>query len=133
MNDFIDHCMELLSPVGTVRGRRMFGGHGFYVDDLFLALVIGDRLYLKSDGATRARFEAAGCVAFSYEGAGKTVTTHYFSAPEEAMESPPTMEPWARLALAAALRARAAKPAAAKAVRKASARKGISTSAPRKL
>lgn len=112
--EFVTHCMELLAPLGSVRVRRMFGGHGFYVDDLFLALIAFDRLYLKADGQTRPRFEAAGCAPFVYEGQGKPVTMGYFTAPEDAMESPASMQPWARLALDAALRARAAKKAPAK-------------------
>ena len=92
----------------------MFGGHGFYVDELFLALIAFDRLYLKADAQTRPRFEAAGCEPFVYDGQGKSVTLGYFTAPEDAMESPALMQPWARLALEAALRARAAKKAPAK-------------------
>ncbi|MDE2298313.1 MAG: TfoX/Sxy family protein [Burkholderiales bacterium] len=92
----------------------MFGGHGLYVDDLFVALILSERLYLKVDTATRPDFEAAGCVPFVYAAAGKAVALGYFSAPEEAMESPPLMQPWARRALAAALRARAEKAPARK-------------------
>lgn len=112
--EFVTHCMELLSPLGSVRSRRMFGGHGFYVDELFLALIAFDRLYLKADAQTRPRFEAAGCEPFVYDGQGKSVTLGYFTAPEDAMESPALMQPWARLALEAALRARAAKKAPTK-------------------
>ena len=91
----------------------MFGGHGLYVDDLFIALVIGERLYLKTDAQTRPLFEAAGCEPFVYDSAGKQVSIAYFSAPDDATESPPLMLPWARHALSAALRARVAKPRAA--------------------
>ena len=132
-NEFVSHCCELLAPLGAVRSRRMFGGHGFYVDDIFIALIAYERLYLKSDAVTRAAFEGAGCAPFVYDGAGKSVTLGYFSAPEEAMESPPLMQPWARLALAAALRARATKPRATRPVRKARPRKGSSARAPTKL
>jgi DNA transformation protein len=111
--EFVTHCMELLSPLGSVRSRRMFGGHGFYVDDLFLAIIAFDRLYLKADAQSRPRFEATGCEPFVYDGQGKSVTLGYFTAPEDAMESPALMQPWARLALEAALRARAAKKAPA--------------------
>ena len=112
MNDagFVAHCLELLAAAGPARSRRMFGGHGLYVDDLFVALVIGDRLYLKVDPAGRDAFAAQGCEPFVYEGGGKTVTLGYWSAPAEAMESPALMLPWARRALHAAVAARAEAP-----------------------
>lgn len=104
---------ELLSPLGTVRARRMFGGHGLYVDEVFVAIVVGDDLYLKADDASRPAFEAAGCRPFTYQAAGgRLVALGYCSAPAEAMESPAQMLPWARQALASALRARASKPPA---------------------
>ena len=56
----VDHCLELLAPLGAVRARRMFGGHGLYIDDLFVAIIAFDRLYLKADEATRERFAGAG-------------------------------------------------------------------------
>jgi len=107
--ELVEHCRELLAPLGAVRARRMFGGHGFYVDELFVALIAFGRLYLKADAQSRPRFEAAGCEPFVYDGGGKQVTLGYFTAPDDAMESPALMQPLARLALEAALRARAAK------------------------
>ena len=107
--DFVNHCLELLGPLGAVRARRMFGGHGLYVDDLFIAILADECLYLKVDEDSRAAFEAAGCGPFRYATrSGETGVMSYFSAPDEAIESPMLMQPWARLALAAALRARAA-------------------------
>jgi DNA transformation protein and related proteins len=131
-NEFVAHCLELLGSVGAARSRRMFGGHGIYVDDLFIGLIAYERLYLKTDAATRASFEAAGCQPFVFDAAGKSVSMAYFSAPEEAMESPPLMQPWARLALAAALRARALKPPARAPKPQARARKGSAKAAPKK-
>lgn len=129
-NEFVAHCLELLSPLGAARARRMFGGHGLYIDELFIGLVMLDRLYLKVDAPTRSRFESAGCEPFVYEGYGKPVTMSYFTAPEDAMESPMLMQPWARLAVDAALRARAAKPASAR--RKTSAMPAAAAATPRK-
>lgn len=104
---FAQYCAELLSGLGPVRVRPMFGGHGIYVDDLFLAIVVGETLYLKVDAETLARFEAAGCAPFVYTAKGRgRVSLNYRAAPAEAMESPGLMRPWARLAMEAALRAR---------------------------
>ncbi|MEO6032994.1 MAG: TfoX/Sxy family protein [Burkholderiaceae bacterium] len=110
---FVQHCLDLLGGAGEVRARRMFGGHGVYLDELFVALVIGERLYLKADAQTRARFDGAGCTPFVYQAAGKAVTLGYFSAPTDAIESQALMQPWARLALEAALRARTVRRVAA--------------------
>lgn len=106
---FVDHCLELLAPLGAVRARRMFGGWGLYADDIFVALIAGEHLYLKADAQTQAAFEAEGCTPFVYSAAEKTVSLGYWSAPAEALDAPALMLPWARLALQAALRARAAK------------------------
>jgi DNA transformation protein len=107
----LDHCLELLSSVGRPRARRMFGGQGLYVDDLFIALIAGDRLYLKADAETQPRFESAGATPFEFSAKDRgTVVTSYWSAPEEALDSPEAMRPWAKLAIDAALRKRQAAP-----------------------
>lgn len=106
-------CSELLNALGPVRVKRMFGGHGLYVDEVFIAIIIGDDLFLKTDEQNRLAFEAAGCRPFEFQTAeGKKVAMSYWSAPAEAMDSPAQMLPWARQALASALRARASKPPA---------------------
>ena len=110
---FVDHCLELLAPVGAVRARRMFGGHGLYIDELFVAIVAAERLYLKVDAQTRPSFAAAGGTPFVYDAKSGAVAMSYSSPPAEALESPALMRPWARLAVEAALRARALKAPAA--------------------
>jgi len=117
-NDFAIYCCELLSGVGPCTAKRMFGGFGISTGGLTFALVAdlggGETLWLKADEATRGLFEAQGCGRFTYEmtrnGVRSPHSLGYYSAPEEAMESPALMLPWARLALECALRARAAKP-----------------------
>ncbi len=114
-DDFVDYVIELLGPFGTVVSRRMFGGHGVYLDGLMFALVSEDALYLKADEMNRIEFEQAGCEIFSYARKGKRATLGFFRVPEDAMESPELMLPWARTAYAAALRANAKKQAAGQA------------------
>ena len=111
----VDHCLELLGPIGQVSAQRMFGGHRLRIDGHFVALIIADRLYLKADATTRAQFQAAGCEPFTYAGNGKPVTVSYWTVPPQAMDSPAEMRPWARLALDAALRAQASRRRAASA------------------
>jgi DNA transformation protein len=112
-DDFVDYVLELLGPFGSVGARRMFGGHGMYLDGLMFALVSGDALYLKADDMNRIEFQQAGCEAFSYTRNDRRATLNFFRAPEEAMDSAELMLPWARSAYAAALRAQAKKRVAA--------------------
>lgn len=107
-DDFADHCVELLASAGPVRRRRMFGGHGLYVDDLFVGVIAGERLYLKVDADSAPQFEAAGGERFVYTARERTVALGFWSPPPEAMDSPALMAPWVRLAVQAALAARAA-------------------------
>jgi DNA transformation protein and related proteins len=108
----IDYVMELFGPFGTVRTRRMFGGHGVYLDGLMFAIVMADTLYLKADAMNRGEFEQAGCEPFGYSRKGRRATLNFFRAPDDAMESPELMLPWARTAYAAALRTNAKRRAA---------------------
>lgn len=106
----VEHCIELLGGRPRARALRMFGGHGIYVDGLFLAMVAFERLYLKADSQTQPAFVAAGCQPFTYsKKTGEQQVMAYWTAPDEAMDSPAAMQPWLRLAQACALRAQAAK------------------------
>jgi DNA transformation protein and related proteins len=117
-SDFANYCCELLASAGHCVPKRMFGGFGISTDGLTLAILAdlgdGEKLWLKGDADSRSRYEAAGCARFEYQAKGKTVGVNYFAAPDEAMDSPDAMRPWAALALDCAVRARAAKPPAKK-------------------
>ena len=106
--DFAAYCAELLAPAGEVRSKSMFGGYGLYVDDLFVAIIVGDALYLKADERSRPRFQEAGSRRFEYTRQGKRQGLGFWTAPVEAMDSPALMRPWVQLATNAALRARPA-------------------------
>jgi len=107
--------------------KRMFGGYGISTDGLSIAIVAdlgdGEKLWLKASDETRAQWEAAGCIRFTYtatkDGVPVARGMNYYSAPEDAMDSPHAMAPWARLALEAALAARAPAKAPRKAPEKA--------------
>jgi DNA transformation protein len=108
--EIVTHALELFAPLPGLRVKPMFGGWGFYSEDLFFALVAFDSLYLKADAGSLEKFEAAGCQPFRYTYPdGRTFTMGYWTAPEEALENPAAMLPWARSALDCALRARKAK------------------------
>jgi DNA transformation protein and related proteins len=90
--------------------KRMFGGYGISVDGLTVAILAdlgqGEILWLKASESTRPIFEAQSCARFTYTAKGVPRSVNYYSAPEEAMDSAQAMQPWARLALEAALGAK---------------------------
>ena len=110
---YAEHCVELLGALGAACAKRLFGGHGLYLDGLMVGLIAAEQLYLKTDAETRPRFEASGGRPFVYARRDGKVERHatmsYWTPPPEAIEAPEAMRPWARLALEAALRAQAAK------------------------
>ncbi len=101
--------MELLAPIGRISSRRMFGGAGLYADGMIVGLEVDGALYLKTDDQTRQAFADAGGHPFVYDGKGKPITMRYWTPPDEAMDAPDAMRPWAQRALDAALRSAVAK------------------------
>jgi len=108
-NEFVDYVLEQLSPLGGVRAKRMFGGHGIYLEGLFFALVADDTLYLKADDENRPQFESRGLGPFRYRVKGKERTMSYYSLPDAALEDRAELLTWARPSIEAALRAAARK------------------------
>ena len=106
---FADEVVALLTPLGPVRARRMFGGWGIYHEDLMFALIAWDRLFFRTDEATKDRFAEAGSEPFVYDGKGKPVEMPYWEAPAGSLETPDTLLPWGELGLKAARRVRKAK------------------------
>ncbi|SIQ08961.1 TfoX/Sxy family protein [Pseudacidovorax sp. RU35E] len=112
---FVQSLHEVFSPLGRVEARRMFGGHGLYHQDVMLALVVRDTLYLKADAASQTEFDALGLPAFSYQREGRPATlTSFRQAPETIFDDTEQALHWGRLAYEAALRAHQAKPARAR-------------------
>jgi len=100
----LDWLKELLEGQGRVSVRRMFGGHGIYLDGVFVAIVDEGRPYFKADEHSAGDFRSAGGEPFVFESRGKRIETSYWSVPESAFDSAEDMRPWARLALEAARR-----------------------------
>jgi DNA transformation protein len=95
---------EVFERFGRVSARRMFGGHGIFHEGRMFGLVSGERLYLKTDEESRAKFEAKGLSPFEYMRSGKLTPTSYMEAPPEIYEDREEAARWARLAWEAVLR-----------------------------
>lgn len=103
MNEgLIEHLRDLFEPLGPISARAMFGGHGLYFDGMIIGIIIDEALYVKVDEQTRSHFEAVGSQPYVYDMRGKPLPMSYWSLPEEALDSPQAMLPWARMAIEAA-------------------------------
>ena len=107
-NDFVAFVLEQMSTFGPINAKRMFGGHGLYLDGLMFALIDDDRLYLKVDDQTRTDFVAKQTKPFTYQRKGEAASLSYYEAPSEVFDDKADMLVWARKAYETALRNRAA-------------------------
>ena len=106
---------DLFAPFARVRAKRMFSGHGVYVDDACFALCVMGAVWIKTDDeAERAALKAAGSAPFAYEkSGGKLVTANAFwKLPDAALDDEDELKRWCAPALAAARRTAAQKAAA---------------------
>ena len=105
---FAAYVVDIMSPLGDVTIRPMFGGYNVMVSGMTFALILGGVLYFKTDDTNRASFERAGLKAFSYAKATKTIVTSYFEAPD-CLDDWDALEPWVDGALSVARRAKTRK------------------------
>jgi DNA transformation protein len=117
----VAHALDLLAPAGEATARAMFGGYGVYLDGVMCCLLDDEQLYLKADDQSRPAFLARGCKRWVYPSPNGPMETDYFAPPDETLDDPEKMLPWAREALAAALRKRAAKGSKGRAAKRAAA------------
>ena len=103
-SEFVEYLLEMMSGLGEVRSRAMFGGYGIYMSDLMIGLVADDVLYIKVDDENRADFEAEGSGPFMYNKNGTMMAMSYYELPEAALDNREEMQRWAESGYAAALR-----------------------------
>jgi len=108
-------AVDLLSGMGPVEARRMFGGAGLYADGVMFGLIDDDVIYLKVDEALKADLAGAGARSWIYTErkgpkAGIPQETSYWSLPESALDDPEEACAWGRRSLTAARAIKAAKP-----------------------
>ena len=106
-SDVVAAIVLRLQPLGPVRARAMFGGHGLFLDDRMFALIADGDLYPKVDEATEPAFRAAGAAPFVYDRRGTAATLRYWSMPADPTAEPGRWLEFAAYGLAAAARSRA--------------------------
>ena len=104
----LDYLVDLLVPLGQVRGRAMFGGHGLYLNGAIVGIIVDETLYLKVDDGNRAAFESEAMRPFSYVNKGRRIAMSYWEAPASVIEEPEMLRDWVVRAAAASRRARIA-------------------------
>ncbi|NND50660.1 MAG: TfoX/Sxy family protein [Rhizobiales bacterium] len=94
-----DFLRDVLSGLGPVTIRKMFGGGGVYLDGVMFGLIGDDTLYLKADETSTDRFEAEGKGPFIYQAKDrKPIAMSYWQVPEHLYDEPDELVVWARQA-----------------------------------
>jgi DNA transformation protein and related proteins len=95
-----DWIADVFSRFGPVRTKPMFGGGGFYADNLIFAIWANDTIWLKASPATVPDFEAEGEPQFSFTFAnGRVGQMNYWRVPDRLLDDAEEMAVWARKAL----------------------------------
>jgi DNA transformation protein and related proteins len=103
---------DFFAPFARVRAKRMFSGHGAYVDDACFALVVLGAIWIKTDDlAERAALEAAGSEPFNYTrpDGRHVIMSAFWRLPDAALDDEDELKRWCRPALEAARRTAAEK------------------------
>lgn len=90
----IAFATDLLSGLGPISTRKMFGGLGIYRDGVIFALVSSDgQLFIKATGDLAEQLQAEGAVQFH--------SMPYWSMPDAALDDPAASVAWAQQSLSA--------------------------------
>lgn len=104
---YFDFVEELLSPLGPMTIKRMFGGAGVYSGGVMFALIADDELYLKADRGLADDLVKAGSEPFTFQKKdGQSATMSYYRMPSDGLENSEDACAWARRALDVALKAK---------------------------
>lgn len=104
-DSFVDFLFELLSPLGRITARRMFGKSGLFCDGVMFGMVAEGTLYLRVDEMNRETFrEAETFPPLNYKKGGTTIDLAFWRVPDRLFDEPDELLVWARAALEAATR-----------------------------
>jgi DNA transformation protein len=100
---YVDYILDQLVESGEARPKRMFGGVGIYVDEVFCGIISSSsQFYLRTDDSNRGDFEERGMKQFpGKRGAGMP----YHEVPAEILEDASDLAEWVRKARSAAVAA----------------------------
>jgi len=101
---FADYVLDQLTESGSIVSRKMFGGLGIYVDDVFCAIVgSSNRFYLRVGPKNINDFKKEGMTQFSGRGGAGMP---YYEVPEHVLEDSSILSEWVSKASGEAIRAK---------------------------
>ncbi len=105
--DLLNSILEQMSKFGPFEVKKMFGGVGFFKDDLMFGMIGSDTFRLKVDDHNKAEYEARGMKPMLSKSKGKGMP--YWEVPEDIIDDMDELGRWAQKSFDAALRAKSAK------------------------
>ncbi|HEX6827389.1 MAG TPA: TfoX/Sxy family protein [Burkholderiales bacterium] len=97
---FAAFVLDQLEGLDGVSARRMFGGHGLYLGDVFVGIIHDGRLYFRTDELSRPDYEKLGMKPFRPN--ARQTLKNYLEVPADILESPRRLREWALRARGAA-------------------------------
>ncbi len=99
-DSFAAFVLDQLAEVPGVEARRMFGGHGLYLEQVFFGIVHDGRLYFRTNDGTRDEYLSRGMKPFQPN--ARQTLRNYLEVPPDIIEQPRLLGQWARRAAVAA-------------------------------
>ena len=90
--EFLNHVMDLLTPLGGISNQAMFGGYGIYHEGDIFALITNTGLHFKVNETNRIAYQDAGSKQFK--------PMPYYEVPADVMEDNAMLHEWANISIA---------------------------------
>jgi DNA transformation protein len=100
-NKFMEKVIGLLSPLGEINGRPMFGGYGVFSEGNMFALISGAALFFKVDDSNKDAYIKAGSKQYK--------PMPYYEVPDQIFNNSDKLKEWAKLSIALASKAKKGK------------------------
>jgi DNA transformation protein len=94
---FKDFVLDQLQELEDVEARRMFGGHGLYLDETFFGIINKGRLYFKTNETTVCEYRKRKMKPFRPN--PKQTLKSYYEVPVEVIEDDDQLCQWAEKAI----------------------------------
>jgi DNA transformation protein and related proteins len=109
-SDYVDYVLDLLSPFGNIRSKRMFSGYGIHKDNIFFALIVDDIVYFKISEEDRSTYKSFGSQPLSFtKKNGQVITMNYWQVPMDILEDQNKLMSLFQRAFNAAIRSKSRK------------------------